>query len=208
MTEPNGETTDEPELAAATADSEAQGAPSGRKTVRWIALGLAVACLGLWAVLATSPPATTRLATSPLVGKAAPSPATRTIDGETFRLSNLRGKWVLVNFFATWCVPCRVEHPDLVRFEQRHASIGDAAVVGVVYDDSAEAVRAFRDKEGGEWPMIMDPDGKMALDFGVRGVPESFLVDPTGVIVARIVGGVRAGQLEELLGRAQSNSSR
>ena len=201
MTEANDEMADESE-AAPDSETERQGT-SGRKTVRWIALGLTALSLGLWAVLATSPPATTRLATSPLMGKAAPSPAARTIDGETFRLSNLRGKWVVVNFFATWCVPCRVEHPDLVRFEQRHTGIGDATVVGVVYDDSAEAVRDFRAKEGGEWPMVMDPEGKMALDFGVRGVPESFLVDPEGIIVARLVGGVRADQLEDVLARAQ-----
>ncbi len=83
--------------------------------------------------------------------------------------------------------------------------VADATVVGVIYDDEVNAVRQFRDEEGGSWPMLVDGDGRIALDFGVAGVPESFLIAPDGVIVAKVVGGVRARELERLLEQAQAS---
>ena len=176
-----------------------KGSALRKHPIRSIAVLAVLLALGFVAVLATRPSAATRQADSPLLGKRAPFPATRTIDGDRFDLSEMRGQWVLVNFFATWCTPCRVEHPDLLRFSRRHAQIGDASVVSVVYDDDVDSIRDFLKKEGGDWPFVMDSEGKIALDFGVRGVPESYLVAPSGVIAARIVGGVRADQLERLL---------
>lgn len=177
--------------------------PRRRRTARWVALGLGIVLVAFVVVLATRPPAATRVGRSPLVGKPAPAVAAETIDGEPFQLTSQQGRWVLVNFFATWCVPCRVEHPELIRFQQRHAALGDATVVGVVYGDSVDAVRAFRREEGGDWPMLVDPDGKIALEFGVSGVPESFLIDPGGTVVAKLVGGVRTEDLERLLRQAR-----
>lgn len=171
------------------------------RRARWIAIGVAVAMIALVSALATRKPASERIANSPLLGKTAPAIDGKTIDSDTFTLKSLRGQWVLVNYFATWCVPCRKEHPDLVRFAQRQA--GQVEVVGVVYSDSVKAVRGFRDKEGGDWPMVQDPDGRIALEWGVGGVPESFLVDPDGVVRSRIVGGVTLDGLERLLRRAK-----
>lgn len=156
--------------------------------------------------LATSPPATTRTAESPLVGRSAPEVQAQTLDGEGFDLDDLRGRWVLVNFFATWCVPCRQEHPHLIQFHERHQLIGDATVVGVIYDDDEEAVREFFAKHGGEWPMLLDPRGEVAIRFGVAGVPESFLVAPNGTVAAKVVGGIRFQELEDLLERARGGS--
>ena len=166
-------------------------------------MGVAVPVAMLVVVLAVQPPAGTRQVKSPLVGKAAPAAAGTTIDGTQASLADLRGKWVVVNFFATWCVPCRLEHPDLVRFAEQHTTIGDAAVLGVVFGDNTQAVREFRDEEGGDWPMLTDPSGRTAIDFGVAGVPESFLVDPQGKVVAKIVGGIRAPDLDRLLADAR-----
>src|SRR5207248_2573825 len=133
----------------------------------WVAAAVAIPVVAFLAVLATRPAATGRAVRSPLLGHPAPEAAGRTIDGAQVRLSQLRGRWVLVNFFATWCVPCRREHPDLVKFANLHRERGDAAVIGVVYDDPPDEVRKFRAAEGGDWPMLVDPDGKVALDFGV-----------------------------------------
>jgi cytochrome c biogenesis protein CcmG, thiol:disulfide interchange protein DsbE len=154
--------------------------------------------------LANGDPAATRAVKSPLIGKQAPDIAGTTVDGSQASLAGLRGKWVVVNFFATWCVPCRQEHPDLVSFSQGHQSTGDAAVLGVVYSDNAQAVQEFRDKEGGDWSMLTDPKGRIALDYGVAGVPESFLVSPDGLVVAKLVGGVRSGDLDQLLNQAKT----
>ncbi|MBW3549189.1 MAG: TlpA family protein disulfide reductase [Actinobacteria bacterium] len=170
-----------------------------------VALVVAVSLFGLVAVLATLEAPTTRAADSPLLGRRAPELAAETMDGETFTLAETQGQWVLVNFFATWCVPCRREHPELIEFHERHQMLGDATVVGVIYDDEVNAVRQFRDEEGGSWPMLVDGDGRIALDFGVAGVPESFLIAPDGVIVAKVVGGVRAHELERLLDQAQAS---
>jgi cytochrome c biogenesis protein CcmG/thiol:disulfide interchange protein DsbE len=178
------------------------------RPVRWVALGAAVLLALLLGVLATRPSAASRTADSPLLGKRAPPISGTTIDGETTSLLESRGRWVLVNFFATWCIPCRKEHPHLLAFSERHRVAADAAVVGVIYDDSVKAVRDFRADEGGDWPMVTDPKGQIALDFGVAGVPESFLISPDGVVVAKIVGGVRLNDLEELLAQTRAPAGR
>lgn len=176
--------------------------PRRRRAV-WIAAALAVTLVALVVVLAGSEPATTRGADSPLLGKQVPNVRAKTIDGVVFDLNDELGRWVVVNFFATWCVPCRIEHPELISWQQRHEALGDATVVAVIYDDSVSAVRRFRDEEGGDWPMLIDDDGRIAVDFGVAGVPESYLISPEGVIVSKIVGGILDGELEELLNRAK-----
>ncbi len=169
----------------------------------WVAVAVAVPMAIFVAILATRAPAATRAADSPLLSQPAPDVSADTIDGAHLRLSDLRGKWVLVNFFATWCIPCVEEHPDLVNFSTAHEQAGDAQIVGVVYSDSVGAVKDFRAQKGGTWPMLTDPDGKIALDFGVSGVPESFLINPEGIVVSKIIGGIQRPELERLLARAK-----
>lgn len=171
----------------------------GSGPARWAALGVGLVVAALVGVLATRPPAADVVAPSPIVGQPAPEVSGPGLDGARVRLSDLRGRWVVVNFFATWCVPCVREHPELVRFARRHAG-GGASVLAVVYDDEASAVAEFFRRRGGEWPVVDDPGAK--VDFGVRGVPESFVVDPAGVVRTRLVGGVTAAGLDALLRRA------
>lgn len=174
--------------------------PRPRRTARRTALVVGVVVAVFVAVLATRPNAADVEAPSPLLGQPAPEIAGPDLDGTTVRLSDLRGGWVVVNFFATWCIPCRVEHPELVRFADRHDP-EEARVLAVIYDDDLDEVRSFFTEKGGEWPVVDDPGAK--VDFGVRGVPESFLVSPDGVVLARLVGGVTADGLDRLLGQAQ-----
>lgn len=180
----------------------ATGAPAaatGRsRLATWLAGAVVAAMLALVWVLATSDSALTKAAESPLVGRPAPLIDAVALDGEQFRLDDHRGRWVVVNYFATWCVPCRVEHPELVKFDQRHRVTGDARVVSVVFDDEAGDVTRFFEREGGDWPVIID-DGRIALAYGVAGIPESYLVDPDGFIVAKLVGGVEADGLDALI---------
>jgi cytochrome c biogenesis protein CcmG/thiol:disulfide interchange protein DsbE len=174
-----------------------------RRTALWIALSVGLAFALLVAVLATRKPAEARLAQSPLLGKPAPAATGTALDGSTVRLADLRGRYVVLNFFATWCVPCQREHPELTSFQNRHAATGDATVLAVIFDDDVPSVRSFFQREGGDWPVLDDPGGKIALDFGVRGPPESFVIDPDGFVVSKIVGEVRATSLEALLARVK-----
>ena len=173
------------------------------RVAAWVALPVLVVMLGFIVVLATSDPSGGRQSSSPLLGRQAPPIDSTTIDGETFDLEELRGRYVLVNFFATWCIPCIREHPELVNFERRHAGAGDAAVISVVYDDRSTKAREFFDENGGDWPVVVDPDGAIAVSYGVSGVPESYLVAPDGTVVTKIVGGVTASGLDRTLAEAK-----
>jgi cytochrome c biogenesis protein CcmG/thiol:disulfide interchange protein DsbE len=156
----------------------------------WIALAVAVVLGGLMVVLFTRPPASARLVKSPLVGRIAP---------DTFSIDAQRGRFVLVNYFATWCRPCQEEHDDLVRFAEAHPD--DARVISVVFSDDADDVERFFDERGGDWPVIRDDDGAIATAWGVARVPESYLVAPNGRVVGKITGGVTFEFLEEQLDR-------
>ena len=158
------------------------------------------------AVLATRYPSTDKATQSPLLGRPAPGIVGETLDGGSYDLGDLRGRWVLVNFFATWCVPCRIEHPELVDFHERHAELGDAAVVSVLFDDAPDVARDFFAEEGGDWPVVVDPDGAIGVAYGVARVPESFLVAPDGTVVQRLVGGITARELDELLAAYEANA--
>jgi cytochrome c biogenesis protein CcmG, thiol:disulfide interchange protein DsbE len=103
-----------------------------------------------------------------------------------------------VNFFATWCVPCVKEHPELIAFTESHAD-DDVSVVSVSYGRDTE-VQEFFENNGGDWPVITDDDAQISLDFGVTGVPESYVISPDGVVVAKFTG-VTADGLDEIIAR-------
>jgi cytochrome c biogenesis protein CcmG/thiol:disulfide interchange protein DsbE len=173
----------------------------GRRTALYSALAVGLVVALFIGVLATRSPAADRVAPSRLVGRVAPDVGGPTIDGRSFTLADVKGKYVLVNFFATWCIPCVREQPEMVKFQSTHQAVGDATVVSVIYQDEPSDVRSFFASKGGDWPVVDDEGAK--VDWGVRGVPESFLLDPDGVVLTRIVGGVTAVGLERLLAQAK-----
>ena len=174
------------------------------RTLRWVALGLAVLAVAFLAVLATRKSAEQSAADSPLLGKPAPEVIGDGLDGSRVRLSQLRGRYVVLNFFASWCVPCQREHDDLLRFQEAHRDAGDATVLAVTFNNDSDDARAFFERRGGDWPVVADPRGKVSLDFGVRGPPESFLISPDGIVLTRIIGEVQYDGLEELVRRAKA----
>jgi cytochrome c biogenesis protein CcmG, thiol:disulfide interchange protein DsbE len=162
-----------------------------------------VVTAGLVAVLATRPPAAGQ-ASSALVGKPAPGIAASptgtvtTVAGKSFKMSSLLGRWVVVNFFASWCPPCQIEEPQLVKFAHDHSGAGEPVVFGVVYDDSAGNARGFLNSTGASWTAIVDP-GDLKIAYGVTGPPETFVVAPTGVVVGHFIGGVSETDLDQVI---------
>jgi cytochrome c biogenesis protein CcmG/thiol:disulfide interchange protein DsbE len=171
------------------------------KLARWTACGAGLGALVLVAVLATRPPATQTVA-SPLIGKPAPSVAGKNLDGGFSSLASLRGRFVLLNFYASWCPPCRTEAPDLVKFAFSRPSGQRVAVFGVVYGDTAGNAAAFERQVGATWPSVADSSEKIAIDYGVDDPPQSFLIAPDGRVVDRILGGVTVGALDRLVDTA------
>ena len=157
---------------------------------------------------ATSEPASERAARSAVLGELAPLIEGPDLDGEWFDIDDYRGQWVVVNFFSTTCIPCIVEHPELVAFSEHHQQTGEATVVSVAFDDSTANVREFFIESGGDWPVITTDTGSVAVAYGVTAVPESYLVAPSGIVAAKLIGGVTAddldSQIEQLLSEADS----
>jgi cytochrome c biogenesis protein CcmG/thiol:disulfide interchange protein DsbE len=163
---------------------------------RWLLIPLLVLPIGwlLFTGLGRDP----RLIPSPLVGRPLPSFAGTTLAGQTFRSGALNGRPAILNVWASYCTPCVAEHPLLLDASREHA--GELQVVGLVYQDTVEAARAFRDRLGsGGWPDLTDESGRIALDLGVIGPPETFFVDAGGVVRYRHVGPLTAEVLGQQL---------
>lgn len=161
------------------------------------------ACVGvivalLFLVLVVSKPEQDFVAKSPLLGQPAPAISSTTIDGETFVLERRKGSWVILNFFNSTCVPCINEHDLLVEFADTESTYPNAAeIYTIINDDSSEAVRDFFTKNGGDWQKVTDDNGTIAVAFGVARVPETWIIDPNGIVRLRIAGELSEGLLSE-----------
>jgi cytochrome c biogenesis protein CcmG/thiol:disulfide interchange protein DsbE len=122
--------------------------------------------------------------TAKVAGRAFPAKALPVLNGTGVKsLAAWRGKVVVVNVFASWCPPCKTETPLLEREHRRLLKRG-ATVVGITYDDAPGDTRAFAQRNGVTFPILRDAEGSVAHALGVRGVPETFVLDRTGRIVA------------------------
>ncbi len=179
--------------------------PRGARWVRWAALavaGIAVVIAGiLGSRLGTDP----TLVASPLLGK--PSPVERLPYLErpgALWLTGLRGQIVVVNFWASWCVACREEHPALLAAAAAYQD-SNVRFVGIDYQDQRSQAIKFLDEmgrgQGNDYDYVVDRDSKAALDFGVFGVPETFFIDRRGIVVAKITGKSNFPLLQATLGQ-------
>jgi cytochrome c biogenesis protein CcmG, thiol:disulfide interchange protein DsbE len=110
------------------------------------------------------------------------------LDGSgTLSLKDYAGKVVVLNFFASWCPPCKEENPALVRVWERYRT-SDVIFIGIVYGDSTEKARAYVSTNGVTWPTVQDEDGRIAFGYGVFGPPETYFIAPDGIIAGRHIG--------------------
>ncbi|MEA1977484.1 MAG: redoxin domain-containing protein [Chloroflexota bacterium] len=135
---------------------------------------------------------------APEIGAQAPDFALRDLEGNEVRLSDYRGKTVLLTFWATWCGPCRLEMPT---FEGRYQELKDDGftVLGLNYDEPVEDVSAFRDELGLSFPLLLDPGGSVQRLYRIRGYPSSIFVDAQGVVRIVHIGLITEGQLRDYL---------
>lgn len=114
------------------------------------------------------------------VGETAPVAPLPQLEGSaTESLAGYRGRWVLVNFWASWCIPCRAEAPALEEFQRQHGG-PKFTVLGIDTQDLSSDGREFSERYGLSYPQLRDGDGDAAEEYGTTGVPESFLIDPAG----------------------------
>lgn len=120
------------------------------------------------------------------------------LDGKSWSLEELKGRPVVLNFWSTWCGPCKYEHPLLL---QAAKATPDVVFLGVIYSDDPQAVRRYLQKAGTAYPHLVDDNGRVAIDYGVTGVPETYFIDKSGTIAHKEAGPVNPQLLREMLDR-------
>lgn len=183
------------------ADADAVvGAATGSHRARWTALAVGAVLVAFIGILAFGGDDTDQ--TNALLGQRVPRVAGPTLDGGTYDVDDARGKWVVVNFFATWCGPCVQEHPELVKLDEWGRTSGEAEVVAVVFNDPVDTVKAFFAERGGGWPVLDNP--QIPIEFQVAQVPETFLVSPAGQVVQHYEGGITADEIRSVVAQAET----
>jgi len=186
-----------------------------------VALALALsACATVDAVLPTTPiaaprpqtaappsgstpasqPAATSRPTGPVEGALAPDITVTDLEGQQIKLSDFRGKRVLLNFWATWCPPCRAEVPILQAAHEKYGD-DDFVILGVDYGESKTQVAEFARANNLTFKLALDESGQALQSYNVRGIPTSYFIDRQGVIVARQAGAVSAKLIAQILAR-------
>jgi cytochrome c biogenesis protein CcmG/thiol:disulfide interchange protein DsbE len=201
---------DDPDLSGVDPDAGDSGfdpdlagsSGQGRsRVVLYSSLGVAAVIAVLIGVLAFAKPSSSGSANSTLVGKPAPAVSGPSIfGGGRYSLSQYAGRWVLVNFAASWCVPCRQETPQLVAFASAHHGADSPVILGVAFDpQDVASLAAFERSSGARWQTVNDPSAEVA--YGVSQIPQSFLVSPAGLVAAKFSGAVTAAELDQVLAR-------
>ena len=130
----------------------------------------------------------------PRHGGDAPAFSLRSLDGRTVSLGDFAGRPVVVNFFGAWCEQCTRELPLLVELRGRHPGLD---VVGILFRETPEAGRSAAEHGGVDWPVLVDPDGKVAEAYGVQGAPATFFIRRDGTIAGDLIGPMSIGLLDK-----------
>ena len=181
----------------------------------WVVSGLqTVVLLGLLAIqgcTTSAPDVTNGRQLGPLgpgelppaseIGRLAPDFTLSDLDGNWFRLSDLRGKVVFVNFWATWCPPCRAEMPEIEDLYQKHMNT-DVAVIGVNLFEPEDKVREYVQRGGYNWSFVIDTTGEVTRNYGISALPTSFFLNSQGIIREVHIGPMTGNLMEAKLAEA------
>ena len=165
---------------------------TGRRTP--LLAGLVAAVAVIVAFLATGLGRDPSLIASPLLGRAAPNFTLPQLDGPPMTLSKLKGQVVVINFWASWCAECKVEQAALDQIWQQVRDSG-VVVIGIDFEDNIGNARAYVRTAGLTYPVVEDTNSRTALAYGLRGVPETFVVNQSGRVVYRVIGPIAAPAL-------------
>lgn len=175
---------------------------SSSRTIAIVAGIVGVVIALLVVLLATRTSVSDQQAKSELIGQPAPELGGEAVLGTKVQPGD--GRWLVVNFFASWCVPCIQEHPELRAFQEQHKANNDASIVSIISSDTPAEARKFFAKRGGDWPVLTDPDGRTALDYGLIKLPESYVISPSGYVVAKFNGQTTAKALNQVIADAEA----
>lgn len=172
--------------------ASAPEAPPRPQTGRWrrrliVAAAILLPAAAVLALLAYGFTTEPRYIPSPLIAKPAPDFTLPRFDGGELRLQELRGKVVFLNFWASWCPPCRAEARTLEAAWQKYKNAG-VVFVGVNIQDKEPDARAFLEEFGITYPNVIDRGNRVAIDYGVWGIPETFFIDREGRTTYKHVG--------------------
>jgi cytochrome c biogenesis protein CcmG/thiol:disulfide interchange protein DsbE len=200
--------------SSAPSDAPSDAAPGPSRRARWILAGIAVVvvlAVGVvtWVAISGSDDGSSTEVVpkvlSAKVGERAPDFSLPTLDGGHVQLSDYRGQPVVLNFWASWCTPCRKEFPLL---RERVGSDPDIALVGVNTQDFVESDgREFAKEQHADWPNGFDRNEAVRRGYGVTGLPETFFIDADGIIRSHVIQGLTAKVLDEQLAKITPNRS-
>ncbi len=124
------------------------------------------------------------------IGMSAPNFTLKDINGSNLTLDSLRGKIVILNFWASWCNECKAEKRSIQAYLNKNNKSDDLVFITVLYKDNPEKVKEMIKKEGFTFPVLVD-DGEVSKIYGIKGVPETFLIDKNGILRHKIIGPIQ-----------------